>query len=90
MKPRAKVARALELFEEFGLAIGEPYIKSMAGYRGLYELRIRRGSDAFRLFFFIASQQHAVVVHAIRKKTEKTPLRDLATAAERRAEYLRR
>ena len=84
-KARAKAVRTLELFEEFGLALGEPYIESMSGYRGLYELQIRSGSDAFRLFFFVNGRQHAVVVHGIRKKSDRTPTRDLRTAAERMA-----
>lgn len=90
LKARAKVVRTLELFEEFGLALGEPYIKSMAGHRGLYELRVRSGSDAFRLFFFVAEREHVVVVHGIRKKSDRTPVRDLATAVDRMTDYARR
>lgn len=89
-RDRSKVIRALELLEEFGLALGDPYVKSLAGHRGLYELRVRSRSDAFRLFFFTAGKERVVIVHGIRKKTEKTPQRDFATAEERRAEYLRR
>jgi phage-related protein len=89
-RPRAKIGRALELLEEFGLVLGEPYIKSMAGHRGLYELRVRSGSDAFRLFFCVPAPQHAVVLHGTRKKTDRTPKRDLETAAGRMVEYLRR
>jgi phage-related protein len=82
-KAQAKVARAIDLLEEFGPDIGEPYVKAIRGRKGILELRVGLGSDAFRLFFYRAGGRRLVVVHGIRKKSQKTPLRDLATAEER-------
>jgi phage-related protein len=42
------------------------------------------------MFFFFAAEDLAVVVHGIRKKTERTPGRDLRTADARRKDYMRR
>ena len=82
-KAQAKVARAIDLLEEYGPEIGEPYVKAVRGRKGLLELRTSLGSDAFRLFFFSAGDKRLVVVHGIQKKSQKTPVRDLDTAAER-------
>ncbi len=89
-KAQAKIARALDVLEEYGPAIGEPYIKSLAGHTGLSEVRVGLGLDAFRLFFFAAAEKHLVIVHGIRKKTQRTPIRDIETAEQRRAAYVRR
>ena len=90
LRPRAKLARVLNLLETHGPALTEPYVKRLTGWPGLLELRTSVGSDAFRLFFFFAAEELAVVVHGMRKKTERTPARDLSTADARRKDYLRR
>ena len=89
-KPQAKVLRVLSLLELHGPALSEPYVKHLTGWPGLLELRTSLGSDAFRMFFFFATEDLAVVVHGIRKKTERTPARDLRTAGGRRKDYMRR
>jgi phage-related protein len=65
-------------------------VKRLTGWPGLLELRSSVGSDAFRMFFFFAAEDLAVVVHGIRKKTERTPARELRTADARRKDYMRR
>jgi phage-related protein len=82
-KAQAKIARAIDLLQEYGPEIGEPYVKAIRGRRGLMELRTRLGSDAFRLFLYRAGERRLVVVHGIRKKSQRTPARELDTAEER-------
>ena len=82
-KAQAKVARAIDLLEEYGPEIGQPYVNAVRGRKGLLELRASLGSDAFRLFFFRAGGTRLVIVHGIRKKSQRTPGRDLDTAEER-------
>ncbi len=89
-KALAKMLRTIGLLETHGSALGEPYMKRLTGWPGLLELRTSVGSDAFRLFLFFAESDLAVIVHGIRKKTERTPIRELRTAESRRQEYLRR
>jgi phage-related protein len=89
-KAQAKLVRALDLLEEYGPTMGEPYVKAIRGKTGLMELRTSLGSDAFRLFFFHAGGRRLVVVHGIRKKSQRTPLRDLETAERRMLEHLGR
>jgi len=82
-KAQAKVARAIDLLEEYGPEIGQPYVKAIRGRKGLLELRTSLGSDTFRLLFFRAEGKRLVVVHGIRKKSQATPARDLDTAEAR-------
>jgi phage-related protein len=81
-KAQAKAARAIDLIEEYGSEIGPPYVNAVRGRKGLLELRASLGSDAFRLFFR-AGGTRLVLVHGIRKKSQRTPVRDLDTAEER-------
>lgn len=55
----------------------------MADYvtQGLYELR----PQANRIFYFFYLRESAVLVHAMRKKTDKLPAGDIALALKRKA-----
>ena len=90
LKPRRKITRVLEFVQVNGPHVGEPLVRHLTGHKGLMELRVSFGSDAFRFFFFDAGNHELVLLHAIRKKTDKTPLREIETAEDRRAEFLRR
>lgn len=81
LKPReqAKIARALDLLEEFGPGIGRPWAKRLSGGEGLWALRVPFGGQALRFLFF----KHGnviVVVHGFSKKSAKIPLKELHTA----------
>jgi len=89
-KAQAKLARAIDLLEEYGPELGQPYVKAIRGRKGLLELRTSLASDAYRLFFFRAGDRQLVVVHGIRKKGQKTPARDLDTASQRMRTHVRR
>jgi phage-related protein len=56
----------------------------------LWELRIEFASDAFRIFYFMFYQNHCVLLHGLKKKTEKTPPKEIETAINRMNEYIRR
>lgn len=88
-KSRAKVARALDLLEQYGSALGSPHVKPLKGTGGLYELRVPFGGQAYRLFFF-PDGGDVVVVHAFTKKSEKTPKKELQIAISRMREYQER
>lgn len=89
-KAQAKLARALDLLEEYGPQIGQPYVKAIAGRKGLWELRVSLGSDTFRLFFFHAGGRLLVIVHGVTKKGQRIPSRDLDVSEQRMATFLRR
>jgi len=89
-KDQAKVVRALDLLEEFGLELRAPYVRSVTGRRKLWELRVRGIGGAYHILYFAFTGQRMVVLHAFAKKTQKTPRREIAMAERRMAEFLRR
>ncbi len=56
----------------------------------LWEYRFSGKCGPFRFFFFRASGRRIVIVHAICKKTQRTPLRDVRLALERMADAQKR
>ncbi|NPV89620.1 MAG: type II toxin-antitoxin system RelE/ParE family toxin [Firmicutes bacterium] len=90
-KEQAKILREIDLLKEFGLALGLPYIKKMQGnYNSLWELRIKHSSNDFRIFYFVFSGGKFILLHAIRKTSEKTPKKHLETSMRRMKNYLER
>ena len=87
-KEQAKILREIDLLEEFGLALGMPHIRKMRGTQDLWELRVKHSSNQFRIFFFYFVDGQFVLLHGIRKKSDKTPMRDLRLAEARRQRYL--
>lgn len=84
-KAQVKITRTLELLEEFGITIGSSHTKKLTN-TPLWELRIL-GSDNLRIFY-IAKQQHSfLLLHAIKKKTQKTEKKEIKVALERLQEH---
>ena len=65
----------------------EPLSKAVGG--GLFELR-HVGKLNTRLLWFFMKDRRIVAVHGIRNKGQAIPARDLATALERMADWLKR
>lgn len=88
-KQAQKVAWVLQLIEELP-KVPSQFFQKMDGTDDLWEIRISFSSDIFRLYGFYHGPAHFVVVEAIRKKTQKTPRRTIATAHKRKSQYLKR
>lgn len=69
----SKFTRLSELLEEYDKKLGMPYSKQIQF--NLYELRIR-GQQEIRIFYCF-HQDKIVFVHAIIKKSKKTPVQDI-------------
>lgn len=50
---------------------------------GVREIRIRKSSGAFRIIYLATVGDSVVVLHAFRKKTQATPVKDISLAASR-------
>ena len=55
-KLQAKAFSEIELLEQCGTMLKEPYVKPIVGkkYQGLWEIRIRFASENARIFYFLA------------------------------------
>lgn len=87
---RAAVLHSFALLEEFGLSVGAPHVRSIRGYRKLWELRVRAQRGAIRLFYFAHTGRRFVILHGFVKKSGKTPRCELETAARRMLDGLER
>ena len=83
----ARVSWALDLLEEMGIALGSPHVRHMGDK--LWELRVMGGLQ-HRVFYFAASGQRLVLVHAFTKKTSRTSRTEIEIAKRRTADHLRR
>ena len=79
----AKAMRMLGLLKEHGPNLGMPYSKYMKN--DLYELRVR-GQNEVRIFYIFQIENTVVLLHAFKKKTQKTPVKELKTAMQRKNE----
>lgn len=94
-KQIAKILRDLDLLKDFGADLHYPYIDSIKGdkYSGLMELRTKQATNIFRIFYFVVikdetnKKETAVLLHAIQKKTQKTPKKELEIALARMKDF---
>jgi len=78
-----KLYEVLGYFQEFGFHLPTTYLRRMSGSKRLWELRAKSRSQQYRIFVAKVSDQTIVLLHAIIKKTAKTPRRDIETAEDR-------
>ena len=84
-KLKAKVFRSLKLLETFGNQLSEPdssYLKD-----GIFELRTKHGSNIVRTLYFFRKKQIIIVTNSFIKKTQKTPVKEINLAIERKKIY---
>ena len=84
----AKLIGLMELLEEKGTALREPYSAPLGD--GIFELRCKLGSNITRSLYFFFSGKHIVVTNGFVKKTQKTPPGEIRLAKERRNDWVRR
>lgn len=86
-KMRAKVARTVDALREFGTDLREPYSKPLSD--GIFELRMKVGSNISRVLYFFVVDNKIVLTHGFIKKTQKTPRAEIDRAKRYRADYIR-
>ena len=88
VKMRAKMVSMMELLEEKGNQLREPYSKPVDD--GIFELRAVQGSNITRALYFFYVGKTIVITNDFVKKQQKTPSKEISLAKERRADFLRR
>ena len=78
----AEILHVLKLLREFNIRLGMPYVRKI-DKSGLRELRIKHGSNIYRVFYFTYIGNKFILLHAILKKTDKTPENDKNLALKR-------
>ena len=79
-KDLGSILTKLQMLAEVGYPDTEPII-SVA--RGVFEIRVKESSGTFRAFYIMRVEHGILVFHAFKKKSQKTPNREIATARKR-------
>jgi phage-related protein len=87
---QAKFIRSLELLEQHGLFLREPWVKSIRGLPKLREMRFTSFGEIYRVFFFPSSDRKLILLHGFKKKSQETPRRELQVAETRMKDYVHR
>ena len=82
----AEIIHVFKLLREFNIQLGMPYVRKIDG-SGLRELRIKHSSDLYRIFYFAYTGQKFVLLHAILKRSGRTPEGDIELAIKRMNDY---
>ena len=85
-KVQAKLLHFIDLLQESGMSLGQPYIKKLRG-SDVWELRIRHSSNYYRILYFAFSGQKFILLHAFLKTTKETPKDEIEIAQDRINEY---
>ena len=84
-KMQAKLFMVLEVLEERGPALREPYSKSLGD--GIFEVRAVVGSDISRVLYFFVVGKKIILTNGFVKKTQKTPSGEIDRAKRYRKDY---
>ena len=87
-KMRAKMIGLLEILEEKGNFLREPYSKHVDD--GIFEIRCKVGSNISRVLYFFYYGEKIIMTNGFMKKTQKTPTEQIKRAKEFRSDYRRR
>lgn len=85
---QAKVINTMRLLKEYNVQLGGSHAKKLKG-TDLWELRIL-GGDSVRVFYVAIEQQRFLLLHGFKKKSFKTPAKELRLASERLRDYRER
>ena len=88
IKMRAKMIGLLELLEEKGNLLREPYSKPIRN--GIFELRCKVGNNNTRVLYFFYCEGKIVLTNGFIKKTQKTPTEEIVLAERCRTDYIER
>ena len=87
-KMNAKMVGLMEILEEKGFSLREPYTAPLED--GVFELRAVQGSNIARALFFFYIEGRIVITHGFIKKTQKTPRPQIELAKKYRDDFLKR
>ena len=67
--------------------IPQKFLKHIEGTNGLYEIRIKFGSDIYRVFCCFDAGKIVILFNGFQKKSQKTPKKEINKALKLKHEY---
>lgn len=86
-KTQRKFFVKIEWLEEHGPRLPEPHVKKLE--TDLYELRFEGEEGAIRVVYFFYIGKKIILVNGFKKKTQKTPRREIELARRRMMDFLK-
>lgn len=88
VKMRAKILGIIEVLEEKGNQLREPYSKHLDD--GIFEIRGKVGTDITRVLYFFYYGGKIILTNGFVKKTQETPKQEIKLAKTYRKDFLER
>ena len=85
-KVQDKIFKVIEIIETYQ-RVPSTYLKVIVGTNGLYEARIKLGSNIWRVFCFFDKGKLVILLNGFAKKTQKTPKKEIDKAVELMNQY---
>lgn len=85
-KVQDKIIWTLDLIEELP-RVPETYLKHIENTNGLYEIRVKQGSDIYRIFCFFDDGKLIILANGFQKKSQKTPNQEIEKAIKLKEAY---
>jgi len=79
IKVQDKIYKVIEIIETYE-RVPSNYLKVLTGTKGLYEARIKLGSNIWRVFCFFDKGKLVILLNGFVKKTQKTPKKEIDKA----------
>lgn len=87
-KMRAKLMGMVNILEEKGNQLREPYSKHLED--GIFEIRGKVGTDITRVLYFFYYDRKIILTNGFVKKTQRTPKQEIKLAKAYRRDFLER
>ena len=84
-KMKARVLKEIELLSDKGIYLRETYSKVLKN--GLFELRIKVGTDLSRIIYFFFKNNKIILTNGFIKKQQKTPKSEIELAIKYKSDW---
>ncbi len=86
MQDQAVIVAVLSAIEEEGFSAKGALFRQLNGK--LWEIKVKAPSGGYRFLYVTLDRETMIILHAFRKKTQKTPLKEIKLATRRLKEIL--
>ncbi|HBD95033.1 MAG: hypothetical protein A2015_01495 [Spirochaetes bacterium GWF1_31_7] len=83
----AKIFATFKYIEEL-VIIPEKFFKKLN--KDIYEIRVKVGSNIYRILCFFHKESLVILTNGFQKKTQKTPINEIGLAIKYKTEYIGR
>lgn len=85
-KIQDKIYKVIEIIETYQ-HVPKTYLAPIKTQKGLYEARIKLGSNIWRVFCFFDKGKLVILLNGFVKKSQKTPVREIEKAIKLMRDY---